>query len=111
MDRISASSLISDSFSRIAGIWEADVESRGEGDVAWSWIKASDHWRIIKAAEDELDRIGRYGNPDELNAACRNWVAAWVQAITGFYQAPDEENRNIKSQTAFDFSDNPAGEE
>jgi hypothetical protein len=86
------------------------VESRGEGDAAWSWIKASDHWRIIKAAEDELDRIGRDGDAGELNAACRDWVAAWVQAIRGFYQAPGGENRNINSQAAFDFSDNPAGE-
>jgi hypothetical protein len=110
MDRRSGSSLISDSFSRIADIWEADVESRGEGDAAWSWIKASDHWRVIKAAEDELDRIGRNGDPDELNAVCGNWVAAWVQAIRGFYKAPGGENRNIKSQTAFHFSDNQAGE-
>jgi hypothetical protein len=75
---------ISDSLSRIADFWCADVECWGDGDMAWAWIKASDHWPIIKAAEDEANRIGKHGNPDDLNAACREWIAAWVNAIAAW---------------------------
>jgi hypothetical protein len=77
-------SQISDSLNRIADVWDADIESRGEGDAAWAWIKASDHWQIIRAAEDELDRIGKHGNADELNAACSKWIASWVEAIAAW---------------------------
>ncbi len=86
---------ISDSLQRIAEFWDSEVESRGAGDAAWSWIKASFHWALIKAAEREVDLIGRNGNPDALNAACSNWIAAWIQAIKTF--------RNSKSQMGFDY--------
>lgn len=77
-------SQIPDTLARIADIWDVEIESRGEGDAAWAWIKASAHWPIISAAEDEVDLIGSRGNPDKLNAACREWMAAWVEAIAAW---------------------------
>ena len=94
---------ISDSLHHIAEIWDADVETRGEGDAAWSWIIASSHWTVIKAAEDEVDRIGRDGDPDELHTACSSWIAAWVQAIKSFCQSKGENGRKSKSQITFDY--------
>ena len=64
----------------IADHWGVAVEAGGEGDAAWSWIKASDHGREIDAAEAEVDRIGKHGDPVELRAACRCWIAAWANA-------------------------------
>jgi hypothetical protein len=73
--------LIPDSLSRIADIWDADIESRGEGDTAWAWIRASDYWQTIAAAENEVNRIGSRGNPEELHAACGEWIRIWVETI------------------------------
>jgi hypothetical protein len=75
---------IPDALNRIADIWDEDIESKGEGDVAGAWIRASNYWQIIKAAENELDRIGKNGNPDELNAACSEWITSWVEAIAAW---------------------------
>jgi len=88
-------SSIADSLNRIADVWCTDIECRGEGDAAWAWIKASNQWLVICAAEDEVNRIGSRGNSDELNAACAEWVAAWVAAMTGWIRVV---RNNLKIQ-------------
>ena len=103
MDRRGSISLISDSFNRISEIWNAEVETRGEGDAAWSWVKSSDHWQVIKAAEAELDRIGKHGDQGELNVACGNWMNAWVQAIRDYFESKSGNSGESKSQMAFGF--------
>jgi hypothetical protein len=103
MDTRGPGSVISDSLNRISEIWDTEVEFRGEGDAAWSWVKSSDHWQIIKTAEAELDRIGKHGDPAELNAACSHWIIAWVKAIRGFSESRDGTNSKSKSQMSFGF--------
>ena len=103
MDAKGSGPVISGSLNRISDVWDAEVEARGEGDAAWSWIKESVHWHVIKAAEAELDRIGRNGDPDELNVACSNWIGAWVQAIREFSQSTRGNCQKSKSQMAFGF--------
>lgn len=75
---------IPDALARIADVWDMDIESRSQGDAAWGWIKASNYWPVISAAEDAVNEIGSHGNPDELNAACQEWIAAWVEAIAAW---------------------------
>jgi hypothetical protein len=94
---------ISDSLHLIAELWEADVSSRGVGDAAWAWIKGTDHWQIIEAAEAEWDRIGKAGDPDELNAACSTWIRAWARAIKDFLHSTDANHQKNKSQIAFEY--------
>jgi len=79
------------------------VASRGEGNAAWAWIKGSDHWFVIEVAEAEWDRIGKSGDPDELNAACSNWIRAWSRAIKEYLQSTDANHQKSKSQMAFDY--------
>ncbi len=80
-------SQIPDALTRIADVWGSDIEVTGHGDAAWAWIKASDHWRVICAAENEVNRIGSRGDQDELNAACQGWTTAWVEAMQDWKKA------------------------
>jgi hypothetical protein len=75
---------IINAYSLIRDVWDLDIESRGEGKAAYDWIEESAHWQIISAAEDEVNRIGKHGDPSELNAAWSVWVAAWGDAIAAW---------------------------
>ncbi len=84
---------ISDALNRVADLWCADIESQGEGDAAWTWIKASDYWVAISAAEDVVNRIAKNCEPDDLNAACHSWLSAWVDAIAEWRERCCDINR------------------
>jgi hypothetical protein len=81
---------------QLSVLWNAFIECRGEGDAAWAWIKASQHWLAITAAEAAVNRIGTRGDPDDLNAACQEWLAAWVVAMREWTSRGNEIRRTTQ---------------
>jgi hypothetical protein len=47
-------------------------------------MRGSPHGQKIKAAENEVDRIGSTGDLTALEYACTAWVSSWRDGIEGW---------------------------
>ena len=75
--------LINRAIDEIINLWD-QVEESG-ASIAWEWImRSSPYGRKIKAAENEVDRIGSTGDLTALDYACKAWVSSWREGIEGW---------------------------
>jgi len=90
--------LIDKTMDQIIAIW--DEIPQKEAPMAYDWIVlGSPHGAKAQAAQDEVDRISRYGDLSALRAACNGWLNSCREGIEGW------KRRLPASQTVIPFID------